>query len=383
MAQRSRTTQRVRSSPLPERLRRPNVLAFAGTRPEVLKLAPILARARGSSVISIQLCVSGQQGHLAHDIARELGVKADHEISHEGRPASLSQSMGKLMGHLDEMVAHVRPAGILVQGDTTTAMAGAFVAFHRQLPCFHVEAGLRTPNPHRPFPEEMNRRLITRLATLHFAPTSHAERNLLAEGVAEAAIRMTGNTIVDALQAFGRQTAPVQAPSDHRARVVVTLHRRENAEVVEHVVAAVRVLAARDDIEILWVAHPNATGKAAAASLSEIPNVRLVPPFGYRDFVALLASARAVLTDSGGVQEEAPILGIPVVVLRRETDRPEAIAAGNAELAGTDPERIVEACRRLLDDPAEHERRSKVSSPFGDGHAGERIVTALEEYFPR
>jgi UDP-N-acetylglucosamine 2-epimerase (non-hydrolysing) len=224
----------------------------------------------------------------------------------------------------------------------------------------------------------MNRRLISRLCTVHLAPTEIARRNLLAEGYPEEAIRVTGNTIVDTLHAFGDEAAR-RARAEKTQRVVVTLHRRENAEAVDEVVEAVRVLAKRDDIEILWVAHPNATGKAAAAALTALPHVRLVPPYGYRDFIALIASARAVLTDSGGVQEEAPVLGVPVVVLRRETDRPEAISAGHAELAGTDRDGIVNACLRLLDDPEEHERRSRASSPFGDGHAGARICKVIED----
>lgn len=370
----------MRSGPLPEEAP-PIVLAFAGTRPEVLKLAPIVRAAQGNPHISLRLCFSGQQGELAQGIARELGITADYELPHEGAPKNLSLSMGTLMTRLDGVVEQVKPRGIIIQGDTTTAVAGSFIAFHRHLPSFHVEAGLRTDDPHRPFPEEMNRRLITRLSTVHFAPTEHARSNLLAEGVPESAIIVTGNTIVDTLKAFGKDAEPLDPKGERRSRVVVTLHRRENAEVVESVVSAIRALSAREDVEIVWVTHPNATGRAAIRALSALDNVRLVPPHGYREFVSLLSSARAVLTDSGGVQEEAPVLGVPVVVLRRETDRPEAIGSGNAVLAGTDADRIVEACEKLLDDPEEHARRSRVASPFGDGRAGPRICAAIERHF--
>lgn len=349
----------------------------------MLKLAPVVLSASGNPHLSVRLCFSGQQGELVHGIARELGIKADYELPHEGPPLNLSHSLGTLMTSLDRIVDRVQPHGIIVQGDTTTAVAGSFIAFHRQLPSFHVEAGLRTPNPHRPFPEEMNRRLITRLSTLHFAPTEHARGNLLGEGVPERAIHVTGNTIVDTLKAFGRDAGIVEPGARGRARVVVTLHRRENAEVVDGVVSAIASLSERGDIDIVWVTHPNATGRAAVRALSALPHVQLVPPHGYRDFVRLLSSARVVLTDSGGVQEEAPVLGVPVVVLRRETDRPEAIGSGNAVLAGTDPERIVEACARLLDDAEEHALRSQVASPFGDGKAGERICAVIERHFHR
>lgn len=378
----SRTRERARSSPLPKG---PPVvvLAFAGTRPEVLKLAPIVVAAKENPRLSLRLCFSGQQGELAQGIARELGISPDYDLPHEGAPKTLSLSMGTLMARLDGIVDAVNPHGIVVQGDTTTAVAGSFIAFHRQLPSFHVEAGLRTDNPHRPFPEEMNRRLITRLSTVHFAPTEHARSNLLAEGVAESRIFVTGNTIVDTLKAFGRNAQPSDPGSSKRSRVVVTLHRRENAEVVHGVVSAIRTLSTREDVEIIWVSHPNATGRAVIRALSELSNVRLVPPHGYKEFVSLLSGARAVLTDSGGVQEEAPVLGVPVVVLRRETDRPEAIGSGNAVLAGTDADRIVEACEKLLDDPEEYARRSQVASPFGDGRAGPRICEAIERHFHR
>jgi UDP-N-acetylglucosamine 2-epimerase (non-hydrolysing) len=337
------------------------------------------------------VCLSGQHGALARDIAREVGLAVDFDLgAQDGAPAvappeprasTLSTSLARLLERLSALIASVKPRGVLVQGDTTTSLAGALAAFHASIPSFHVEAGLRTGTPLRPFPEEMNRRLVTRLAALHFAPTEHARQNLLAEGVAGDTIVVTGNTVVDALAQF----APRNAADDHtratRPTVLVTLHRREGATSARTIAGAVLDLASVADV--VWIRHPNPTSAEALAVLEGDPRVQVLEPQPYAAFVSLMRRARVILTDSGGVQEEAPVLGVPVVVLRDETDRPEAVAAGNAVVVGGNAGAIVSACRDLLDDADLHARRSRVTSPFGDGGASPRIAAAIAAYFLR
>jgi UDP-N-acetylglucosamine 2-epimerase len=275
---------------------------------------------------------------------------------------------------------------VVIQGDTTTALAGALAGFHHGLPVFHVEAGLRTSTPTIPFPEEMNRRLISRIANLHFCPTDRARDNLLREGVSPETISVTGNTIVDALAAFGRRGAAaadalIGPKQPGRHHVLVTLHRRENADAGGRIASAVQEVARRGDVDVTWIRHPNVTSTNALGKTAGTPGVRVLDPQPYATFVALLERARLVLTDSGGVQEEAPALGVPVVVLRAETDRPEAVEAGNAVIAGSDEATIVRACREILDDPETSAKRSRVVSPFGDGHAASRIASLIEAFY--
>jgi UDP-N-acetylglucosamine 2-epimerase (non-hydrolysing) len=325
-------------------------------------------------------------------VAAEVGLVPDVELDGEGGPFTLSESFSRILSRLDALLAAERPRGVVVQGDTTTALAGALAGFHHGVPVFHVEAGLRTSTPHLPFPEEMNRRLISRLAALHFAPTEHARANLLAERVPPASITVTGNTIVDALAAFGRRGA-VAADAllgprpGGRHLLLVTLHRRENHEAVGRIARAVSRLAARADVEVAWIRHPNTTGRTALEALSAETSqaaggtIRVLEPQPYATFVALLSRAQVVLTDSGGVQEEAPALGVPVVVLRDETDRPEAVEAGNAVIAGSDVDAIVKACTELLDDPGTRAKRSHVVNPFGDGRAAARIAALVGAHY--
>lgn len=352
----------------------------------MLKLAPVvraIGAARGG--LAVKLCLSGQHGALARDIAREIGLHFDFDLGAEtkgARVVGLSESLATLLEQLSRLLEKVKPRGVLVQGDTTTALAGAMAAFHMGIPSFHVEAGLRTSDPSRPFPEEMNRRLVARLATLHFAPTDHARRNLMAEGVPPTGIVVTGNTVVDALAAFGSPPSSASNPEPSgRPVVLVTLHRREGAANASAIAGAVATLSSSSAVDVVWIRHPNNTSESALRALGDKTRVRILEPQPYAAFVALMRSARIILTDSGGVQEEAPVLGVPVVVLRAETDRPEAVAAGNAVVVGADPVAIVTACRELLEDPAAHARRSRSTSPFGDGKAALRIVDALERYF--
>jgi UDP-N-acetylglucosamine 2-epimerase (non-hydrolysing) len=359
----------------------------------VLKLAPVVRAIDDTGGrLSVKVCLSGQHGALARDIAREIGLRSDFDLGatrdapDREAPAAapsvgLSDALAKLLERLSELLATVKPSGVLVQGDTTTALAGSMAAFHLGIPSFHVEAGLRTSDPARPFPEEMNRRLVSRLATLHFAPTEHARQNLLGEGVPADSIVVTGNTVVDALAAFGGSRSSSDPTEGGRPVVLVTLHRREGAADAAAIARAISELAGATQADVVWIRHPNRTSESALAALGDTTRVAVLPPQPYAAFVALMRRARVILTDSGGVQEEAPVLGVPVVVLRAETDRPEAVAAGNAVVVGADPVAIAAACRELLDDPAAHERRSRATSPFGDGSAAPRIVGALERYF--
>ena len=345
---------------------------------------------------AVKVCLSGQHGALARDIAREVGLAVDFDLAARAeergaakssgpRPSSLSESLSRLLERLSTLIGSVKPDGVVVQGDTTTTLAAALAAFHGGVPCFHVEAGLRTGNPLRPFPEEMNRRLVTRLSTLHFAPTEHARANLLAEGVPDGSIFVTGNTAVDALAQFGAAAEPpggapeANAP-DAAPTVLVTLHRREGAATATTIARAVLTLAS-DGARVVWIRHPNPTSSAALAALGDDPRVQVLEPQPYAAFVSLMRRARVILTDSGGVQEEAPVLGVPVVVLREETDRPEAVLTGNAVVVGGAAEAIVRACRELLDDRDVYERRSRATSPFGDGGASPRIAAAIAAYF--
>jgi UDP-N-acetylglucosamine 2-epimerase (non-hydrolysing) len=338
---------------------------------------------------TVQVCLSGQHGALARDIAREVGLAVDFDLgAHDREPAapppeplasSLSTNLARLLERLAALLGRVKPEGVLIQGDTTTALAGALAAFHAAVPSFHVEAGLRTGNPLRPFPEEMNRRLVTRLAALHFAPTEHARQNLLAEGVAADSIVVTGNTVIDALALFAPSDTAGTGSSVVRPTVLVTLHRREGAASAKTIARAVLDLAGVANV--VWIRHPNPTSAEALAVLDGDPRVQVLEPQPYAAFVSLMRRARVILTDSGGVQEEAPVLGVPVVVLRDETDRPEAVAAGNAVVVGGNANAIVRACRELIDDADLHDRRSRVTSPFGDGGASPRIAAAIAAYF--
>jgi UDP-N-acetylglucosamine 2-epimerase len=391
MAPPSRTEKRTRSSRLSEG--KIPLIAVVGTRPEALKLAPVVRALRdGKGALSTRVCFSGQHGEMVRKIAAEIGLVPDFDLEGGKASESLSASLGGTLDRLDCVFQQAAPKGVLVQGDTTTALAGALAGFHRSIPVFHVEAGLRTSTPGVPFPEEMNRRLISRLATLHFAPTDHARDNLLREGVDPRTIVVTGNPIVDALAAFGRTggaaaDALLGAPDPERQRVVVTLHRRENVAHATSIAHEIWSLSRRANTEIVWIRHPNGTSRAALQALQALQTkeqsgtIRLLDPLPYATFIAILEQAHLVLTDSGGVQEEAPQLGVPVVVLRDETDRPEAVLSGNAVVAGSDGARIRGACVELLRETAARTRARTASSPFGDGSASVRIAAAIERWY--
>ncbi|MBA3258279.1 MAG: UDP-N-acetylglucosamine 2-epimerase (non-hydrolyzing) [Gemmatimonadales bacterium] len=366
------------------------VLSVFGTRPEAIKMAPVLHAlqaepARFESVV----CVSAQHRAMLDQVMSVFGIRANHDLDLMTSGQSPAEIAARVLQHLSPLIRQIRPDVLLVQGDTMTSFAAAFAAYLEKVPSGHVEAGLRTGDRYQPFPEEMNRVLTTRLASLHFAPTTQARDRLLEEGVPPGEVHLTGNTVIDALLRTVRPDyrfhTPALAGLDPARRVVlVTTHRRESfGAPLRSTCAALRELVGRfPDLQVVLPVHPNPEVKRTVESLlCDLPGVTLIHPVDYVEFVHLMARAYLILTDSGGVQEEAPSLGKPVLVLREVTERPEGVAAGTAVVVGTDRERIVAQASELLASPAAYSRMANAVSPYGDGHASERIVAALGERF--
>lgn len=356
------------------------VLILAGTRPEGVKTAPLIRRLLDDPRFTVRVADTGQQpGRVAEALA-PFGLHPEVGLRPQRRTGSLSELAAALITGVDELLTHHRPAAVVVQGDTTTALAGGTAAFWRRVPVVHLEAGLRTNDLDRPFPEEANRAMLARIAALHLAPTQAARTNLIGEGIASEAIAVTGNTVVDALQDLVARGV-AQPPSwvdPTRRLVVATVHRRENwGHGVAATLDGLRRLARQcPDVRIVMVTHPNPQLSAeVTAGLAGITNARVTPPLAYPHMVGLLRVADLVVTDSGGLQEEAATLGVPLLVTRDTTERPEALTAGRGELVGTDPERLVSAGLRHL----AAGRAAAVGSPFGDGRAAERCVIAMAE----
>ena len=366
------------------------VLSVFGTRPEAIKMAPVIRRleARPDRFESV-ICVSAQHRDMLDQVLDVFALRPQHDLEIMTPGQSPAGVAARVLDRLPPLLREIRPDVLLVQGDTMTTFAASFAAYLERIPSCHVEAGLRTGNRYHPFPEEMNRVLTTRLADLHFAPTSTARDRLLAEGVPADTVLLTGNTVIDALLATVRQdygfATPALVALDPRSRLVlVTTHRRESfGAPLRSTCAALADLVGRfPDIEVVLPVHPNPNVKAAVEEiLCDTPRVHLIAPVDYVEFVHLMARAHLILTDSGGVQEEAPSLGKPVLVLRETTERPEGVDAGTAVVVGTDRERIVETASRLLDSDEAYQRMANAVSPYGDGKASERIVAALEQRY--
>ncbi len=366
------------------------ILFIFGTRPEAIKLSPVILRMRASPEFDIRTCATAQHRGLLDQALAAFGIAPGHDLNLMRPGQTLAESTARIVSGVDPVLAAEAPDLVLVQGDTTTTFAAALAAFYRRIPVGHVEAGLRTGDFSRPFPEELNRVLATRLATLHFAATEGAARHLEAEGVPRERIRVTGNTGVDAvlhvageLEA-GRLPAPAWPWLDPSKRlIVVTAHRRESfGEGFESICRALARLGARGDAQIVYPVHPNPNVDGPVRrALAGAPNVVLIDPLAYVPFVDLMRRAHFLLTDSGGIQEEAPSLGKPVLVMRETTERPEAVEAGTAVLVGAAEDRIVGEASLLLDDADLHRRRSRIHNPYGDGRAGERIAAAIRESF--
>lgn len=359
-----------------------NVLLVFGTRPEAIKLAPVIAELRTRCPeIRTHVCVTAQHRHMLDQVLDWFGIVPDFDLDLMEANQSLCRLAGRVLSRFSEVLDQVRADVVLVQGDTTTTMAAALAACYRGVPVGHVEAGLRTYDMRNPFPEELNRRVASVASTYHFAPTKRAARALLAERTPSENIYITGNTVIDALAMTLSRPVPVELPCDGDGRVVlVTAHRRESfGGPFESMCSALRRLAERNpDVQIVYPVHLNPNVREPVNRiLAGHPRIHLLEPLRYEQFVHLMARAYLILTDSGGIQEEAPFLGKPTLVMRETTERPEAIEAGTARLVGTTGATIVEWCERLLEDRSEYERMAQAGSPFGDGKASRRIVDVL------
>lgn len=365
------------------------VLSIFGTRPEAIKMAPLMRTLEQAAGIDSVVCITGQHRTMLEQVMSLFDIKADHDLDVMVPNQSLNSLCSRIFAKLDPILESEQPDRVLVHGDTSTAMVAATAAFHRRIPVGHVEAGLRTGDLTQPWPEEMNRRVIDVMSDFLFAPTISSRDNLLRENLA-GRIVVTGNTVIDALQLTAQRLekdANLRAKLDakfpfispQRRVLLVTGHRRENfGDGFAHICEALAELAERPDIDIVYPVHlnPNVRGPVLQL-LSNLPRVHLIEPLDYLEFVRLMQLSYVVLTDSGGVQEEAPSLGKPVLVMRDVTERPEAVAAGTVQLIGTSRKRIVDAVNLLFDDAKRYSQFSNVVNPYGDGHASSRIVRAL------
>jgi UDP-N-acetylglucosamine 2-epimerase (non-hydrolysing) len=367
--------------------RTPRVLTVFGTRPEAVKMAPVVERLRRTAGVEARVCVTAQHRQMLDQVLQLFDIVPDYDLDVMEPDQGLAPLTEAIFHRLDPVLEEAHPDWVLVQGDTTTVMATALLAYYRRIRVGHVEAGLRTGDKWQPFPEEINRRVAGVLADLHFAPTELSRQNLLRENVPPERVIVTGNPVIDALRAIAARpydpsTGPLAGVRFDRRVILVTAHRRENfGSPLERIFTAIRRLASRYDeaVEFVYPVHLNPNVRLPAERmLGDVPNVRLLDPVDYLPMVHLLSRCALVLTDSGGLQEEGPALGKPVLVMRQVTERPEAIEAGTARLVGTDADRIESEVRRLLDDPAAYSAMAHAANPFGDGHAAERIVEALQ-----
>lgn len=366
------------------------IMVVFGTRPEAIKLAPVVHALAASSSLRPCICVTGQHREMLDQMLTFFGVRPDHDLAVMQANQDLADLTGRLLQRLRPVLAAERPDAILVQGDTTTTFATALAGYYLRIPSGHVEAGLRTSDPYNPFPEEINRRLTSHVATWHFAPTQRARENLLREGIAASQIVVTGNTIVDAVQDIlrrleqrGERSTQVVAPEFVAGRrlLLVTGHRRESfGEGLRNICTALREIAERnDDVVVVYPVHLNPqVQEPVRRILGEHPRILLTEPLDYLPFIDLMRRAYLILTDSGGIQEEAPSLRVPVLVLREQTERPEGVDAGVAQLVGTRSENIIAATQHLLRDASAHARMVTADNPYGNGRAAEAIVRYLE-----
>ncbi len=365
------------------------ILVVFGTRPEAIKLFPVIAALQADPRFTPVVCVSAQHRGMLDQVLEIAGIVPDHDLDLMKPDQTLDGLTAALLTELGRVMDAVQPARVIVQGDTATAMTGALAAYYRKLPVDHVEAGLRSGNIHHPWPEEVNRKIIGTMASLHFAPTETAANALKREAVDPARVHVTGNTVIDALhwvtERIAAEPALASGLADLEARfagkriIGVTSHRRENfGGGLEAIAEAVRQIAARPDVAVIFPVHPNPNvRKVMDHALDGLDNVALIEPLDYPHFARLLGLADIMLTDSGGVQEEAPALGKPVLVMRETTERPEGVEAGTAKLVGTETARIVTEIFTLLDDKAAYEAMARAHNPFGDGHSARRIVELL------
>jgi UDP-N-acetylglucosamine 2-epimerase (non-hydrolysing) len=373
------------------------IAVFMGTRPEGIKLAPVISALRDCSHFETVVVSTGQHREMLDQVIRVFEIAVDHDLEVMQPNQTLASLTSRLMTRIDAFLDRFQPDMSLVQGDTTTVLMASLACFYRQVAIGHVEAGLRTGNLLSPFPEEANRRLAAPLVTLHFAPTETARNNLLREGIPDTSITVTGNTVIDALHMeLARQNAPeLRTQIDRELSTIVgpdwsevpyvllTGHRRENfGDGFDQICDAIRCLAVRfPSHRFIYPVHLNPNVREPVyARIGGLSNVLLIAPQEYRLFVALMRHSRLLLTDSGGVQEEAPSLGKPVLVMRDTTERPEGVEAGTVKLVGANARLIVDEVSRLLTDPVSYQRMAEARNPYGDGHAAERIVNRIRQH---
>ncbi|OYX40807.1 MULTISPECIES: UDP-N-acetyl glucosamine 2-epimerase [unclassified Sphingomonas] len=373
--------------------RPPRILVIFGTRPEAIKLFPVIHALQALPGLTTRTCVTAQHRGLLDQVLGIAGIVPDIDLDLMEPGQTLDRLTARLLTSLGDVMDAEKPDRVIVQGDTATAMVGALAAYYRRVPVSHVEAGLRSGDIYHPFPEEVNRRIVAPIADQHFAPTQTAADALLRENIAADTIHVTGNTVIDALlatqaklvadPALGAGLDDITARFKGKRIVLVTTHRRENfGGGMENIARAIRRIAARDDVAVIFPVHPNPNVVSVMdAVLGDQPNIARIDPLDYPHFVRALGLCHIVLTDSGGVQEEAPALGKPVLVMRETTERPEGVSAGTAKLIGTDEDRIVSEIFTLLDDNAAHQAMARAHNPFGDGHASAKIAKVVADGF--
>ena len=365
------------------------ILSVFGTRPEAVKMAPVIQRLAQTPKIESRVCITAQHRQMLDQVLNLFDIRPDYDLDLMRDNQTLAELSAAIFTHLDSVFADFEPDWVLAQGDTTTVAITSLLAYYRRIRFGHVEAGLRTHDKWQPFPEEINRRIAGVIADLHFAPTGQAKQNLLNEGIPEKIIAVTGNPVIDTLQIVAQQPEPEEVTKlfdnldiGNRELILVTAHRRENfGGPMENICLALKRLANRGDVEIIYPVHLNPNVQEPVHRiLGDVPNITLLPPLDYLPLVHLQKKSKIILTDSGGIQEEAPAFGVPVLVLREVTERPEGVEAGTLKLVGTDTSNILREAQRLLDDPSAHAEMAKAVNPFGDGHAAERIVEAITTF---
>ena len=349
-------------------------------------MAPVVLALKNESWAMVRVLATAQHRHMLDQMLRLFDIEPDVDLNIMRPDQALTDLTADLLLKIGAVLDEEKPDAVLLQGDTTTVMATALACFYRRIPIGHVEAGLRTGDVHNPFPEEANRIIAGRLASWHFAPTEGSRRNLLREGVAAATVTVTGNTVIDALLLMVDKDPELEIDLEpDRRLILVTMHRRENfGKPIREICRALQTLSVRNpDVQFLYPVHPNPNVEKVVHEMLDAANIRLCPPLDYASFVAAMRRSYIIVSDSGGVQEEAPALGKPVLVLRRRTERPEAVEEGLVKLIGSSHDRIVEAVQHLLDDETAYRSMSRKISPYGNGRSAQCIVKILREHFRR
>jgi UDP-N-acetylglucosamine 2-epimerase (non-hydrolysing) len=368
----------------------PTILTIFGTRPEAIKMAPVIKAIEQEPALNSVVCVTAQQREMLDQVLKLFDITPDHDLNLMTSNQELSELTAKVLTGLQQVLSEVKPDLVVVHGDTTTTMAATLAAFYQQIPVGHVEAGLRTHNIYSPWPEEINRQVTSRIATLNFAPTELSRQNLLSENIEQSSITVTGNTVIDALLSVvnkfraddtlrAQLEASIPSLDPNRKLLLVTGHRRENfGDGFENICRALAELADNAGLEIIYPVHlnPNVQGPVHE-TLGDHDNIQLIEPLDYLPFVYLMEKANIILTDSGGIQEEAPSLGKPVLVMRDTTERPEAVDEGTVKLVGTDKDKIVSEVTQLLNSEQAYQAMARAHNPYGDGKTAGRIVSVI------